>query len=232
MKKKALVLLGVVLPVLVAVGVAAASGLFATREPRPTGSTTSTQRSRPATASVCPTWPGSRASLQPGRGGMGVHMRQPVAPGRRARRGEAGGRSSTSREQAGPAEARRARVRRLRVQPGRARPSRSCSGRSSTRCLPGNRYGLPAFYALHAWIWKAQPERDPLRLEPARSTARKRAAYAAAGASAPAAASCSPNFARWTNCPTPGLPTTSPPSTITFPRRSTVSMSPTTSVPS
>ncbi len=44
--------------------------------------------------------------------------------------------------------------------------------------------------------------------------------------------SCSPNFARLTNCPMPGFATTSPPSTITFPRSSTVSMSPTTSVPS
>ena len=35
--------------------------------------------------------------------------------------------------------------------------------------------------------------------------------------------SCSPNFARRTNCPIPGFPTTSPPSTITLPRRSTVS---------
>ena len=22
---------------------------------------------------------------------------------------------------------------------------------------PGNRYGLPAFYSLHAWIWKHNP---------------------------------------------------------------------------
>ena len=50
--------------------------------------------------------------------------------------------------------------------------------------------------------------------------------------SAAAAASLSPNRARGTNWPIPGFPTTSPPSTITLPRRSTVSMSPTTSVPS
>ena len=50
--------------------------------------------------------------------------------------------------------------------------------------------------------------------------------------SAAAAASFSPNRARGTNWPIPGFPTTSPPSTITLPRRSTVSMSPTTSVPS
>jgi hypothetical protein len=50
--------------------------------------------------------------------------------------------------------------------------------------------------------------------------------------SAAAGASFSPNLARGTNWPIPGLPTTSPASTITFPRRSTVSMSPTTSVPS
>ena len=50
--------------------------------------------------------------------------------------------------------------------------------------------------------------------------------------SAAAAASCSPNRARGTNWPIPGFATTSPPSTITLPRRSTVSTSPTTSVPS
>ena len=50
--------------------------------------------------------------------------------------------------------------------------------------------------------------------------------------SAAAGASLSPNRARGTNWPIPGFPTTSPASTITLPRRSTVSMSPTTSVPS
>ena len=50
--------------------------------------------------------------------------------------------------------------------------------------------------------------------------------------SAAAEASFSPKRARGTNWPIPGFPTTSPPSTITFPRRSTVSTSPTTSVPS
>ena len=46
------------------------------------------------------------------------------------------------------------------------------------------------------------------------------------------ATSCSPKRARFTNWPVPGWATTSPPSTITLPRRSTVSTSPTTSVPS
>ena len=56
-------------------------------------------------------------------------------------------------------------------------------------------------------------------------------AYEAASTAA-SACSCSPNRARGTNRPTPGFATTSPPSTITWPRRSTVSTSPTTSVPS
>ncbi len=55
--------------------------------------------------------------------------------------------------------------------------------------------------------------------------------YEAASTGA-AAWSCSPKRARGTNWPIPGFPTTSPPSTITLPRSSTVSTSPTTSVPS
>ena len=56
LKKRALMLVLVVLPVLVAVGVAVASGLVPRRaETPPTGSTTSTRRSPPATTSGCPT---------------------------------------------------------------------------------------------------------------------------------------------------------------------------------
>ena len=65
-----------------------------------------------------------------------------------------------------------------------------------------------------------------------RRQGREDAELAYPATSAAAAASFSPKRARGTNCPIPGFPTTSPPSTITFPRRSTVSTSPTTSVPS
>lgn len=44
--------------------------------------------------------------------------------------------------------------------------------------------------------------------------------------------SCLPKRARGTKRPIPGFATTAPPSTITWPRRRTVSTSPTTSVPS
>ena len=56
-----------------------------------------------------------------------------------------------------------------------------------------------------------------------------RAGYAAAVA---AGRSSSPNFARRTNCPMPGSATSSSPSTSTWPRSSTVSGVPVTSVPS
>jgi hypothetical protein len=55
--------------------------------------------------------------------------------------------------------------------------------------------------------------------------------YEAASTGA-SACSCSPKRARRTNLPIPGEATTSPSFTSTFPRRSTVSTSPTTSVPS
>ena len=51
-------------------------------------------------------------------------------------------------------------------------------------------------------------------------------------ATAASAFSSSPNFARATNCPTPGEATSSSPSTSTWPRRSTTSGLPVTSVPS
>ena len=142
----------------------------------------------------------------------------------------------------------------------RATTARSSSWRSSTSCSrtrgtalqaralrqgvrrdPGRQpVRLPGVLLAARLDLEAEPERDALRLEPQgrlRSrgrilSSRSAARYAAAGASAPAAASCSPNCARRTNWPMPGFPTTSPPSTITFPRRSTVSTSPATSVPS
>jgi len=77
MKKRAFVLLGVVLPVLVAVGVAAASGLF--RDARD-----ATDRFHDVDAAIAagynfrlPDLTGATCILQPGEGGMGVHMVNP-----------------------------------------------------------------------------------------------------------------------------------------------------------
>jgi hypothetical protein len=94
---------------------------------------------------------------------------------------------------------------------------------------------------------EAESERHVHSLEPARELpaglivpsghgrgqkpGRVRKGQAAAGAGAREVSS-SPKRARFTNWPLPGCATTSPPSTITFPRKRTVSTSPTTSVPS
>ena len=54
----------------------------------------------------------------------------------------------------------------------------------------GNRYDLPPFYALHAWVWRGNPSGILKRLEPEdRLQRRRRARYVAAGAFAPVAAS-------------------------------------------
>ena len=90
------------------------------------------------------------------------------------------------------------------------------------RFLGRGRLLLPPAHGVH----------DPYGGHGGRRHSRKGAESAYPATSAAARASCSPNFARAMKRPIPGLATTSPESTITLPRRSTVSTSPTTSVPS
>ena len=60
----------------------------------------------------------------------------------------------------------------------------------------GNRYGLPAFYALHAWIWKGNPSGMLYAWNPKSRLHVSERSTPRPGPRAPVAASCSPNFAR------------------------------------
>ena len=109
---------------------------------------------------------GATCIVAAGQGAMGVHMVNTSlldgvldATSRR--------RSSTSETAGREARASPPSSTSSSSPPGRAAASRSCSGSEFDFVPEGNRYGLPAFYALHAWLWQRQPERDPLRLEPA-----------------------------------------------------------------
>ena len=110
------------------------------------------------------------------------------------------------------------------------------------------RFGNPDanVWTLHAWVWKPNPDGmfDPWNdaREPAESTILhggapdkgedvRRAPRSCRQRAAVGRSSC-PKAARSTNSPTPGSATSSPPSTSTLPRSSTISGDPVTSVPS
>jgi hypothetical protein len=48
----------------------------------------------------------------------------------------------------------------------------SCSATRSSRSRAGNRFGLPDFYELHAWIWRPNPERHVRELGTGKVTCR------------------------------------------------------------
>ena len=94
----------------------------------------------------------------PGVGAMGVHYVNGTLVGDGSVDAEDAG-GARLRAAARPAAAGGGRVRRVPGRLGRQpQPSRrSCSATSSC-CRPApNRFGLPAFYMLHAWIYKHNP---------------------------------------------------------------------------
>ena len=153
-----------VLPVLVAVGVAAASGLF--RDARD-----ATDRFHDVDAAIAagysfrlPDLTGAACILQPDQGGMGVHMVNTTLLD--------GVIDAEKPEALVYDETKQGRLKLAAVEyvifesawTGGGKPS--LFGQEFDYVPAGNRYGLPAFYALHAWIWRGKRERDPLRLEP------------------------------------------------------------------
>ena len=106
---------------------------------------------------------------QPGLGGMGVHYVNPalvVDTVLDPARPEA---LVYEPRQLRPHEARGARVHRVQGRVGRDAHGAADAVRNAVRLHAGpNRYGIPAFYALHAWIWKEIRAGMFKRLEPAR----------------------------------------------------------------
>ena len=138
---------------------------------RPTRSTTSTPRSRRATA---------RSTSAPRRTAASARWASTTSRGRSSairddRPARRPRRSSTSRPQRGAQPGRR-RVRRLqgRLARGARATGPSLFGKHFTLIPAGNRYGLPDFYELHAWIWRrtrAACSRTGTRASPAAATA-------------------------------------------------------------
>ena len=155
LKKRALMLVLAVLPVLVAVGVAAASGLF--REARD-----ATDRFHDVDAAIAagysfrlPDLTGATCILQPGQGGMGVHMVNTSLLD--------GVLDETKPEALVYDENKQGRLKLAAAEyvifesawTGRGKPK--LFGQEFDYVPAGNRYGLPPFYALHAWIWRGNP---------------------------------------------------------------------------
>jgi hypothetical protein len=155
MKKRALTLILVVLPMLVAVGVAVASGVF--RDARD-----ATERFHDVDAAIAagydfrlPDQTGATCILQPGEGGMGVHMVNVSLLD--------GTIDATKPEVLVYDENKQGRLKLAAVEyvvfesawTGSGKPS--LFGQEFDYVPAGNRYGLPAFYALHAWIWRSNP---------------------------------------------------------------------------
>jgi hypothetical protein len=155
MKKRALVLALAVLPVLVAVGVAAASGLF--RDAR-----NATERFQDVDAAIAagysfrlPELSGATCIVQPGQGGMGVHMvNTSLLDGTiDATKPEALVYDETSQGRLKLAALEYVVFESAWAGPGKP----TLFGQEFDYTPAGNRYGLPAFYALHAWVWRGNP---------------------------------------------------------------------------
>ena len=155
MKKRALIFVVAVLPLLVAVGVAMASGVF--RDARE-----ATHRYHDVDAAIAagydfrlPDLTGATCILQPGQGGMGVHMVNTSLLD--------GVIDAEQPEALVYDETQRGRLKLAAVEyvifesawTGAGKPS--LFGQEFDYVPAGNRYGLPAFYALHAWIWRSNP---------------------------------------------------------------------------
>jgi hypothetical protein len=153
MKKRALILALAVLPVL-AVGAAVASGVFA-------GAKDATAQFRDVNAAIEAGYTlrladvhGIECIAQPGEGAMGVHMVNPSL---------LDGTIDETKPEVLVYEPRNGHMRLVALEyvifqsdwTGSGKPM--LFGHEFDFVPAENRYGLPAFYALHAWIWKSNP---------------------------------------------------------------------------
>ena len=155
MKKRALIFVVAVLPLLAAAGVAVASGVF--RDARE-----ATHRFQDVDVAIAagydlrlPDLTGATCILEPGQGGMGVHM---VNTSLLDGVIDAEHPEALVYDEKGHGHLKLAAVEYVVFESawtGAHKPS--LFGREFDYVPAGNRYGLPAFYALHAWIWKNNP---------------------------------------------------------------------------
>jgi len=155
MRKRALILALAVLPVLAAVGAAVASGAF-------DGAKTSTASFHDVDKAIEAGYSvrvfdlgGIDCIAQPGQGAMGVHMLNPSLLNSTI---------DVERPELLVYEPRNDGTLKLvaleylvlkDAWQGASKPA--LFGKEFDEIPAGNRYGLPAFYALHAWIWKPNP---------------------------------------------------------------------------
>ena len=153
--KRILILILFVLPVLVATSIAVAGGAF-------DGAKSSTARFHDLDQAVAAGYSvrvadtaGIECIAQPGEGAMGVHMLNPSL---------LDGKIEATQPELLVYEPRNNGTLKLvaleylvlkDAWTGPAKPS--LFGQEFDFIPAGNRYGLPAFYALHAWIWKPNP---------------------------------------------------------------------------
>jgi hypothetical protein len=155
MKKRALILVLAVVPVLAAVGAAVAAGAF-------DGAKSSTaafhdlDQAKAAGYSVrVVDLAGISCIAQPGQGAMGVHMLNPALLDSTV---DADHPELLVYEPRNDGTLKLVALEYLVLKDawkGASKPS--LFGKDFDETPAGNRYGLPAFYSLHAWIWKPNP---------------------------------------------------------------------------
>jgi hypothetical protein len=155
MRKRALILALAVLPVLAAVGAAVAAGAF-------DGAKTSTARFHDVDKAIKAGYSvrvfdlaGIDCIAQPGEGAMGVHMLNPSLLDSTI---DAEHPELLVYEPRNNGTLKLVALEYLVLKDawhGASKPA--LFGTDFDEIPAGNRYGLPAFYALHAWIWKPNP---------------------------------------------------------------------------
>jgi hypothetical protein len=155
MKKRTLILAFAVLPVLAAVGAAVASGAFDGAKPA-TAKFHDIDKAIEAGYSVrVADKNGIECIAQPGEGAMGIHMLNPSLLNGTV---EATKPELLVYEPRNDGTLKLVALEYLVFQSAWTGPGRpSLFGQEFDLVPAGNRYDLPPFYALHAWIWKPNP---------------------------------------------------------------------------
>jgi hypothetical protein len=158
MRKRAFILVLAVLPVLAAVGIATAGGAFDGAKPA-TAAFHDLDKAKEAGYSVQVfDAAGITCIAQPGQGAMGIHMLNPSL---------LDGEIDSTQPELLVYEPRNDGTLKLvaleylvfqSVWQGAGKPS--LFGQEFDFVPAGNRYGLPPFFALHAWLWKPNPSGD------------------------------------------------------------------------
>ncbi len=155
MRKRAFILVLAVLPVLAAVGIATAGGAFDGAKPA-TAAFHDLDKAKEAGYSVQVfDAAGITCIAQPGEGAMGIHMLNPSLLDGTV---EATEPELLVYEPRNDGTLKLVALEYLVFQSaGRGRAGRRSFGQEFDFVPAGNRYGLPPFYALHAWLWKPNP---------------------------------------------------------------------------